>query len=133
MTAQVLDGPPGATTRRLSSFLQIPVGQHRQGFAFADLSGLQEALAGVAGDATVGQQIEVPISRLDQGQPHQFSAFDAGHVYRSFESRARRRRPGYLQHRALKFPKTSSANRPVRESSRLCPILDIIEMALRQA
>jgi hypothetical protein len=32
--AQVLDGPPGFTTRRLSSFLLIPVGIHRQGFAF---------------------------------------------------------------------------------------------------
>jgi len=33
LLAQVLDGPPGFTTRRLSSFLLIPVGTHRQGFA----------------------------------------------------------------------------------------------------
>jgi hypothetical protein len=34
IAAQVLDGPPGFTTRRLSSFLLIPVGINRQGFAF---------------------------------------------------------------------------------------------------
>jgi hypothetical protein len=33
LLAQVLDGPPGFTTRRLSSFLLIPVGINRQGFA----------------------------------------------------------------------------------------------------
>jgi hypothetical protein len=32
--AQVLDGPPVFTSRRLSTFLLIPVGFHRQGFAF---------------------------------------------------------------------------------------------------
>jgi hypothetical protein len=39
---QVLDGPPGFTARRLSSFLLIPVGTNRQGFAFlvASLPGL---------------------------------------------------------------------------------------------
>jgi hypothetical protein len=31
---QVLDGPPGDVIRRLSSFLLIPVGYNRQGFAF---------------------------------------------------------------------------------------------------
>jgi hypothetical protein len=34
ITGQVLDGPPGELIRRLSSFLLIPVGHHRQGFAF---------------------------------------------------------------------------------------------------
>jgi hypothetical protein len=34
IAAQVLDGPPGFTARRLSSFLLIPVGINRQGFAF---------------------------------------------------------------------------------------------------
>jgi hypothetical protein len=67
------------------------------------LSGLQEALAGVTGDALVSQQIEVPISWLDQCQPHPLSAFDAGHVYCDFEARAGRRRPGYVQHRILVF------------------------------
>jgi hypothetical protein len=38
---QVLDGPPGVAIRRLSTFLLIPVGQHRRGFAFY---GLQEQL-----------------------------------------------------------------------------------------
>jgi hypothetical protein len=36
MTEQALDGPPDAIIRRLSSFLLIPVGFNRQGFAFAD-------------------------------------------------------------------------------------------------
>jgi hypothetical protein len=31
---QVLDGPPGDATRRLSTFLLIPVGFNRQGFAY---------------------------------------------------------------------------------------------------
>jgi hypothetical protein len=31
---QVLDGPPGVINRRLSTFLLIPVGLHRRGFAF---------------------------------------------------------------------------------------------------
>jgi hypothetical protein len=31
---QVHDGPPGVATRRPSSFLLIPVGSRRQGFAF---------------------------------------------------------------------------------------------------
>jgi hypothetical protein len=34
IVGQVHDGPPGATTRRLSSFLLIPVGYRRQGFAY---------------------------------------------------------------------------------------------------
>jgi hypothetical protein len=36
ITRQVLDGPPGDITRRLSSFLLIHVGFNRQGFAFVD-------------------------------------------------------------------------------------------------
>jgi hypothetical protein len=31
---QVHDGPPGVATRRPSSFLLIPAGSNRQGFAF---------------------------------------------------------------------------------------------------
>jgi hypothetical protein len=34
MTEQALDGPPDAIIRRLSSFLLIPVGTNRQGFAY---------------------------------------------------------------------------------------------------
>ena len=34
MMAQVLDGPPGEAIRRLSTFLLIPVGFNRQGFAY---------------------------------------------------------------------------------------------------
>jgi hypothetical protein len=33
IVGQVLDGPPGDATRRSSSFLLIPVGSNRQGFA----------------------------------------------------------------------------------------------------
>jgi hypothetical protein len=35
--SQVLDGPPGVAIRRPSTFLLIPVGYHRQGFAFCSL------------------------------------------------------------------------------------------------
>jgi hypothetical protein len=101
IAGQVLDGPPGDTTRRLSSFLLIPVGFNRQGFAYVDLRRLQKTLFGGAGDAPVGQQVEVPMSRLDQGQPHPATAFDAGHLNGGFKARAGRRRPGYLQHRSL--------------------------------
>src|ERR1035438_2802682 len=34
IVGQVLDGPPGEATRRLSTFLLIPVGSSRQGFAY---------------------------------------------------------------------------------------------------
>jgi hypothetical protein len=34
IVTQVLDGPPGDATRRLSTFLLIPVGFNRQGFAY---------------------------------------------------------------------------------------------------
>ena len=98
---QVLDGPPGDTARRLSSFLLIPVGFNRQGFAFAELPRLQEALFGGAGDAPVGQQIEISISRLDRRQPHSLTAFDAGHFNRGLKACAGRRRSGNLQHRIL--------------------------------
>jgi hypothetical protein len=37
IAGQVHDGPPGVDTRRLSSFLLIPVGYHRQGFAYGAL------------------------------------------------------------------------------------------------
>src|SRR5215471_17979594 len=35
ITSQVHDGPPGGNSRRPSSFLLIPVGASRQGFAFS--------------------------------------------------------------------------------------------------
>jgi hypothetical protein len=38
IVAQVLDGPPGDITRRPLTFLLIPVGYHRQGFAFGALN-----------------------------------------------------------------------------------------------
>ena len=41
---QVLDGPPGLAVRRLSTFLLIPVGQHRRGFAFAGFAGCRRAI-----------------------------------------------------------------------------------------
>jgi hypothetical protein len=39
MTDQALDGSPDAIIRRLSSFLLIPVGTNRQGFAYPPLVG----------------------------------------------------------------------------------------------
>jgi hypothetical protein len=38
IAAQVLDGPPGDATRRLSTFLLIPVGFNWQGFAYGPLT-----------------------------------------------------------------------------------------------
>ena len=66
-----------------------------------ELDGLQKALIRGAGGAPVGQQIEVPVSRLDKGQPHQGAAFDAGHLDAGLKTRAGRCRPGYLLHRIL--------------------------------
>ena len=103
ITEQVLDGPPGDATRRLSSFLLIPVGYNRQGFAYVDLHRLQKALFADARDASVGHQVEVLTLRLNRGQPHPLAAFDAGHLDSGFKARAGRRRPGYLQHRILGF------------------------------
>ncbi len=56
------------------------IGRARVESAVAGLYGLQETLIGVAPAAPVGQQIEAPISRLDQGQPHSLATFDAGHL-----------------------------------------------------
>jgi hypothetical protein len=103
IAAQVLDGPPGDTTRRLSSFLLIPVGYNRQGFAYVDLHRLQKALLAVARDAPVGHQVEVLTLRLNRGQPHPLTAFDAGHLDAGLKARTGRRRPGCLEHCILEF------------------------------
>ena len=60
----------------------------------ADLHRLQEAFAGVAGDALIGQQIEVPVAGLDERKPHRFSTFDAGQFDGGLRPRACRRRSG---------------------------------------
>jgi hypothetical protein len=98
-----------------------------------DLDGLQKTLIRGAGGAPVGQQIEVPISRLDKGQPHQCAAFDAGHFDAGLKTRAGRRRPGYLQHRILMSQKGDANAAPTRTTGPplQCPIPDIIEMGLR--
>jgi hypothetical protein len=103
ITEQVLDGPPGDATRRLSSFLLIPVGYNRQGFAYVDLHRLQKTLCADARDAPVGHQVEVPTLRLNRGQPHPLTAFDAWHFVGGLKARASRRRPWYLQHHILEF------------------------------
>jgi hypothetical protein len=72
--------------------------------AIVDLYRLQETLFRDAGDAPIGQQIEVRALRLDQGQPHLDTALDAGHLDGGLKARTGRRRPGYLQHRTLEFP-----------------------------
>jgi hypothetical protein len=57
---QVHDGPPGATTRRLSSFLLIPVGYHRQGFAYGpQLNQTSIASSAIPVGATVHTSPEV--------------------------------------------------------------------------
>jgi hypothetical protein len=99
IAAQVLDGPPGDATRRLSSFLLIPVGHNRQGFAYVGLRWLQKALFAGARDAPVGHQVEVLTLRLNRGQPHPLTAFDAGHLDGGLKPRTGRRRPGCLEHR----------------------------------
>jgi hypothetical protein len=80
---------------------------------FSVLPGFQEALAGVALDAPVSQQIEVPIARLDEGEPHQLAAFDAWHVDGGFEACAGRSRPGYLQHLILVFAGEETQRQPL--------------------
>jgi hypothetical protein len=70
-----------------------------------DLYRLQKTLFRDAGDAPIGQQIEVLALRFDQGQPHLDAALDARHLDGGLKARTGRRRPGYLQHRILDFPK----------------------------
>jgi hypothetical protein len=92
-----------------------------------DLYRLQKTLFRDAGDAPIGQQIEVLALRLDQGQPHLDAALDAGHLDGGLKSRTGRRRPGYLQHRTLVFP-GGDATLPTRAIGppSLCQIPDII-------
>jgi hypothetical protein len=61
---------------------------------------LQETLFGDTRDAPIGHQIEILALRLDQGQPHLHTAFEAWHLDRGLKARAGRRGPGYL-HRYL--------------------------------
>lgn len=68
------------------------------------LSRRQKALVGIAGDAVVGQKVECPPARLDQGEPHRRGAFHAGHFDGDLEARAGRRRSWRVQHRILESP-----------------------------
>jgi hypothetical protein len=63
IVAQVLDGPPGFTTRRLSSFLLIPVGTHRQGFAFLAASQARAIILGPIG-TSAGQALRHLLNSL---------------------------------------------------------------------
>jgi hypothetical protein len=69
-------------------------GPQATGATDIDLHGLQEAFAGAARNALVGQQVEVLISWLDERKPHRFSASDARHLDGSLEPRASRRWSG---------------------------------------
>ena len=131
---QILDAPPGDTTRgRPSSFLLIPVGHNRQGFAYVDLHRLQKTLIANARDAPVGHQVEVLTLRLNRGQPHPLTAFDAGHFNGGLKTRAGRRRPGYSQHRILEFQRgTQRYPLGPRAHPALCLIPDTIGTRLRQ-
>ena len=91
-----------------------------------DLHRLQEAFFRDAGDAPIGQQIELLALRLDRRQPHLQTAFDAGHLDGDLKACAGRRRPGYRQHRILDSER-GDATLPTRISGpTLCPIPDII-------
>jgi hypothetical protein len=72
----------------------IPVGHHRQGFACVNLPRLKKTLFAGARDAPVGHQVEVLTLRLNRGQPHPFTAFDAGHLDGGLKAGTGRRRPG---------------------------------------
>jgi len=124
---QILDGPPGDIAPRLSSFLLISVGYHRQGCACVGLGRLQKTLFADARDAPVGHQVEVLALRLNRGQPHPLTAFDAGHLNGGLKTRAGRRRPGYSQHRILEFQRgTQRYPLGPRAQFALCPIPDAI-------
>ena len=71
----------------------------------SNLHRLQKTLFADARDAPVGHQVEVLTLRLNRGQPHPFTAFDAGHLDGGLKAGTGRRRPGDLQHRVLEFPK----------------------------
>ena len=114
-------------TRRPSSFLLIPIGHNRQGFAYVDLHRLQKTLFADARDAPVGHQVEVLALRLNRGQPHPLTAFDAGHLNGGLKTRTGRRRPGYSQHRILEFQRgTQRYPLGPRAHPALCPIPDAI-------
>jgi hypothetical protein len=102
---QVFDGPPGDIAPRLSSFLLISVGYHRQGCACVGLGRLQKTLFAGARDAPVGHQVEVLTLRLNRGEPHPLTASDAGHIDGGLKTRTGRRWSGCLQHGILEFPK----------------------------
>ena len=125
---QVFDGPPGDIAPRLSSFLLISVGYHRQGCACVGLGRLQKTLFAGARGAPVGHQIEALTLRLNRGEPHPLTAFDAGHIDGGLKARTGRRWSGCLQHGILEFPKRRrnaiQANQQVRVH--LCPIPDKI-------
>ena len=67
----------------------------------ASLDRLEETLAGVARDASIGQQVHIRRARLDQGQPHLRAAFHAWHLNAGLKARTGRRRPERWQHRIL--------------------------------
>jgi hypothetical protein len=74
-----------------------------QNYLVSKLPGSKEAFTASAGRALIGQQVELLVARLDQGQPHRFPAFDAGHFDSGLKPRTRRRRPGSWQHCVLKI------------------------------
>jgi hypothetical protein len=63
-----------------------------------DLHGLQETFVGSAWGAAIGQEVEVPIAGLDEGQPHLLAALDARHLNAGLKAGAGRGWSGYRQH-----------------------------------
>jgi hypothetical protein len=56
----------------------------------------QKAFAGIALGALIGQQLKIPITRLDESQPHLVAAFQARHFNCGLKVRTGWRWAGYL-------------------------------------
>jgi hypothetical protein len=66
--AQVLDGPPGDAIRRLSTFLLIPVGSNRQGFAYV-AANFQKIRSWIAQGAIAFATAKACIARYLRSEP----------------------------------------------------------------
>jgi hypothetical protein len=75
----------------------------RSSWSVSGLDGFQKTLIGRAGAASVGQEIEAAVLRLDQHQLHGFATFYAWQFGGGLKARASGRRSGIVQHRVLVF------------------------------
>jgi hypothetical protein len=81
----------------------------------------------------VGQQVDGPPPRFDHGQPHRFTAFDAGHFDRGLKPGTGRRWPWRVQHVAPNSQQEARrlSERP-RPSESICHIPDTIGIPSRR-